>query len=135
MRYANTFIYVFQFEYVFMYMFSYGNELYQNNVRLLPGLLARFLYTLHIIDTPYTPEEIEEGEKVILSGALKTLDELNDPNKKTQRKKVLRAVKEKLKQQTGCVWQTREGKDDAFYMCITHKQIVRMVDGVKPTHD
>ena len=72
-KYLNSWIYVLQFEYVFQYMFSFNTEIYQDRISFIPGLLARLLWRVGVIKTPFTDEQIEEGEKIVLSGALKTL--------------------------------------------------------------
>ena len=131
-KYLNSWIYVLQFEYVFQYMFCFNTEIYQDRISFIPGLLARLLWRVGMIKTPFTDEQIEEGEKIVLSGALKTLDELNDPKKVWDREKEAKKI---IKQRKSCVWQAREGKDDMFYMCLTHKQIVKMVDGEQPKHN
>ena len=134
MKYQNTYIYVMQFEYCFQYLFSTGSDIYQQHVFFLPPVWKRILYRLGLIKKLYSEQQLEEGEKIILSGAMESLDKLDDPKFRAERRKANKVAKEKNKS-AGCVWQAREGKDDMYYMCLTHKQIVRMQDGVKPRHD
>ena len=134
MKYAGTFIYVFQFEYVFMYLFHFNGEIYQNHFSLIPNLSARFLWKLRMVDSPFVSEQLEEGEKIILSGAMKSLDELNDPKAKIKQDESNKLAKHE-KELNKCTWQAREGKDDKYYFCLTHKTAVRMQDGVLPRHE
>lgn len=133
MRYQNTFIWVMQFDYCFQYLFPYGANIYQNHIFLNPPFWKRILYRLGLIKDLYSKEQLEEGEKIVLSGAMKTLDELNDPKAKAERRKANKVAKQQ-KKSNDCLWQAREGKDEPYYMCLTHKQAVRMEDGVSPNH-
>ena len=134
MRYLNTYIYIMHFEYVFMYLFTHGNEIYQNRVTLTPNWFTRLAYKLGIVEVPFSKEQLEEGEKIALSGAMKTLDELNDPKKVWEKNKESEKLSRQVKKSNNCVWQATEGDDDMYYICITHKEIVRMVEGVQPSH-
>lgn len=134
MRYQNTFIYVLNFDYCFQYLFSTGSDIYQNHILLLPPSWKRILYRLGLIKELYSKDELEEGEKIVLSGAMKTIDELNNPKIKAERRKTNKIAKQE-KKSNDCLWQAREGKDEPYYMCLTHKQIVRMEDGVQPRHN
>ena len=135
MKYLNTFIYVFQFEYVFMYLLPFNHEIYQDRISLVPNWLTRLAYRIGAIEVPYSKEQIEEGEKIALSGAMKTIDELNDPKKVWERQKEAEKMAKQVKRLDNCVWQATEGKDGMYYSCLTHKEIVRMVDGVQPKHN
>ena len=134
MKYQNTFVYVMQFDYCFQYLFPYGPDIYQNHIFLLPPIWKRVLYRVGLIKDLYNREQLEEGEKIVLSGAMKTLDELNDPKARAERQQANKAAKVQ-KKVNNCIWQAREGKDDMYYICLTHKQIVRMVEGEQPKHN
>ena len=124
-----------QFEYVFMYLIPYGNEIYQNRVILVPNWFTRLAWRLGTIEVPFSKEQLDEGEQLALSGAMKTLDELNDPKKVWEKRKEAEKMAKQVKKSDKCVWQATEGKDDMYYMCLAHKEIVRMVDGVQPKHN
>lgn len=134
MRYQNVYVYVLNFDYCFQYLFPYGAEIYQNHIFLNPPVWKRILYRLGLIENLYSREQLEEGEKIVLSGAMKTIDELNDPKAIKERRKLNRKTKKenKLKE---CLWQTREGKVSPYYLCLVHKKTVPMVDGVQPKHN
>ena len=134
MRYLNTWIYIMQFEYVFMYLIPHGNEIYQDRITLVPNWFTRLAWRLGMIEVPFSKEQLEEGEKIALSGAMKTLDELNDPKKVWEKRKETENIAKQVKKSNDCVWQATEGKDGMYYECLTHKEIVPMVDGEQPEH-
>ena len=124
-----------QFEYVFMYLIPHGNEIYQDRITLTPNWFTRLAWRLGRIEVPFSKEQLEEGEQLALSGAMKTLDELNDPKKVWEKNKREAEVAKQVKKSNDCIWQATEGKDDMYYLCLTHKEIVRMQDGVQPKHN
>ena len=134
MKYQNTFIWIMQFDYCFQYLFPHGSDIYQNHIFINPPVWKRIFYRFGMIKNLYTKEQLEEGEKIVLSGAMKTLDELNDPKAIEERRKDNKVAKLQ-KEVNDCLWQATEGKDDMYFMCLTHKQIVRMVDGEQPKHN
>ena len=136
MKYGRYFIYVMQFEYEFQYLIPHGSDIHQDRITMLPRLDKRILWRLGLIKTPYNKEQVEEGETILLSGAMKTLDVVTDPKYKKEKRKKVRDLQEarSRKRKAGCLWQTREFKEGAYYMCLTHKEIVRMKDGVNPKH-
>ena len=79
MEYADTLIYVMQFEYIFLYLFSWENEIFMNRVTMKPRILKRMLWRLGLIKTPYSQDELEGCEKVMLSGAVDSIDILKTP--------------------------------------------------------
>ena len=141
MKYRDTFIYVFQMDYTFMYLFSLNNEIYQNRIELVPPVWKRILYRLGLMKTLYTKEQTEEGGKIVLSGAVESLDKLSDPKLKAEHRKAKKALKRKFKEakdSNECIWQAQEGLQEGqsimHYVCLTHKEIVKMEDGVQPKH-
>lgn len=80
MAYESTFIYIIQFQYAFQYLFVWNNEIYQQHVFLKPELWRRVLWRLGFIDTPYTKDMLDQGEQVVLSGAIKSIDVLKNIN-------------------------------------------------------
>ena len=140
MKYQNRNVYIMNFDYCFQYLFSHGSDIYQNHIFITPPIWTRILYRLGLIKNLYTRETLEEGEKIILSGAMKTIDELNDPVAQAKRRKDIREAKAQNEariaqiERTECIWQARESKDDMFYLCLTHNIAVKMEEGVKPKH-
>ncbi len=137
MKYGRYFIYVMQFEYEFQYLIPHGSDIHQDRITMLPRLDKRILWRLGLIKTPYNKEQLEEGETIVLSGAMKTLDTITDPKyKREKRKKIKELHADRVKvRKAGCLWQTREFKEGAYYMCLTHKELVKMEDGVAPIHE
>ena len=129
-----------QFEYCFQYLFSHGSDIYQNHIFITPPIWTRILYRLGLVKNLYSRETLEEGEKIILSGAIKTIDELNDPTAQAKRRKDIREAKAKKEAEarqnkpTECIWQAREAKDGMYYLCLTHNIAVKMEEGIKPKH-
>ena len=145
MRYENTFIYVMQFGYKFQYLFSWNGEIYQNNTTIKPTLRNRikvFLGKETKASEVYTPEQLEEGEKVMLSGAMESIDKLisDGRNERQEKKKQQRDIEKaernvEIRSKEKCVWQTTEAKEGAYYWCLVHGVAVKLQDGVKPIHD
>lgn len=74
MPYNGTYIYVFHYLNMFQYLFSLDNKIYQDHIFLRPTFFRRIL---SVFKKPlYTQEELEYGEQVMLSGAMKSLDVL-----------------------------------------------------------
>ena len=78
MAYADTYIYVMQYGSLFQYIFCFNKEgdLHQDHVLLKAPLWRTVLHRLGVLDNEYTVETMEEVEKILLSGAMKSLDEL-----------------------------------------------------------
>lgn len=78
MAYAGTFIYVMRYGSLFQYVFCFSEEgdLHQDHVTVSAPLWRKVLFSIGILDNIYTTETIEEVEKILLSGAMKSLDEL-----------------------------------------------------------
>lgn len=137
MEYRGTFIYVMQFEYVFQYLFAWEDwEIFQNNVVLLPRRWERILWKLGFLKDVYTKKQLEEGEQVILSAAMTTIDEISSPGYRTKRKKAEQAAqaRQTMLQKTDCIWQAHETKDGMHYQCVVHGESVPMRDGEKPSY-
>ncbi|KKN30972.1 hypothetical protein LCGC14_0828660 [marine sediment metagenome] len=136
MRYGKSFIYILQFEYIFQYLFSHEGEVHQDRLEVFPGFFKRVLWRLGIIKNLFTKEQIGQYETAVMCGAMEKIDKLNDPKyKKERRKKTeqLQSARDKLRLKS-CMWQTRVFKDKPYYYCLTHKEVVRMKDGVAPVH-
>lgn len=78
MAYADTFIYVMQYGNMFQYMFCFNQngDLHQNHVIASAPLWRRILHACRLLESAYTVDILEEVEKILLSGAMKSLDEL-----------------------------------------------------------
>lgn len=83
MAYEDTYIYVFLFpkDYVFQYLFVYNGELYENHIMgIRPPLWRRIAYKIKLLKLQdlYEREMLEQGEQVLLSGAMKSIDALKE---------------------------------------------------------
>lgn len=134
-EYNDVFIYVMQFANVFQYLFAWNGEIYQNHVIITPDWKRRFLSKLGL-QSYYNKEQLEEGEKIILSGAIKTIDKLllQYPSSGSRREKVFKKEKKKNAKKK-CVWQARIIDKEKYWVCLTHGKIIKMEDGVKPSHE
>lgn len=79
MEYNGIYIYVMQFGSVFQYLFSHEGQIYMQHVVARPHMLRWLLWKLRFIkaDTPYTKDQLEDFEKLMLSGATLSIDTLN----------------------------------------------------------
>ena len=140
MKYEDRFIYVMQFGTVFQYLFAEDGDVYQNHIIYHPNWLTWGLWKLGLRASPYTPHEVEEGEQIILSGAMATIDKIRDPNfvkddpavqQKEQAQKLAKA-----RGVDTCMWQSRQAHDGSFYyMCLTHGKAIKMKEGEAPVHE
>ncbi len=140
MRYEDRFIYVMQFDTTFQYLFAEDGEVYQNNIVYRPQWFRWILWKIGARSTPYSPHEISEGEQVILSGAMETIDKIRDPNfvkdDPATRQKNAAQREAHEKGDAKCLWQSREANNGEFYyMCLRHGKAVKMVEGEIPQHD
>ena len=120
MAYANTFIYVLQFNYTFQYLFAWNNEVYRQEVVLLPGLLRRLAWRVDLVQSPYVQQQLEQGEQIILSGAMSSIDMLVKDKSGSQRRKAEKAHNKKILRGK-CQWQARANNEGApIYLCLTH---------------
>lgn len=127
MAYENTFVYVLQYNYTFQYLFAWGNEVFRQEIILRPRLLRRMAWRLGLVSIPYNTNQLEQGEQIILSGAMKSIDLLKKDKKGYHRK---RAEKKRLEK---CSWQARadeEGKP--IYFCLTHNAVAEFEED--PSH-
>lgn len=117
-----------------MYLFPHNNEIYQNRVSIAPNWFTRLAWRIGAIKIPFSKEQLEEGEKIVLSGAMETIDRLSDPKAIAERRKAKKAIKKKMKESKDCVWQAQEIKDGMYYFCLTHKELIPMEDNIRPNH-
>ena len=96
MRYKETFIYVMQFEYVFQYLFAWNNEIYRDEVRLGPKWWKRWRRI------QYSKDHMDDGEQIVLSGAMITIDKLYEEGMHTRQSKRSRERQlKKIEKKTG----------------------------------
>ena len=126
-EYKNCTIYILQFHTAFQYLFLFQNEIYQRHVILTPRLIPRILWWIGRWETPYSKDEMRDGEEAILSGALTSIDALTDPKNVPVNRK---------NPKDECIWQTREHEITgvASFYCIEHSKWVEWKDGQKPFH-
>ena len=142
MKYEDTFIYVMQFDKVFQYLFSWNGEIYQDNLTLEPSFLNNLKYQLGLRKSPFTIDELEEGEKAVLSGAMLSIDKIIENGGKTRqfakkKEKQVAEIEQDIVDRSGqpCVWRAIDMTECFYYECLTHGMLVKMKDGEKPTHD
>ena len=74
MEYRDILVCVFQYQTMFQYLFAYKGEIFQDHLFLKPTLRNRFL---HLFGKPlYSKQDLDYGEQVALSGAMRSLDAL-----------------------------------------------------------
>lgn len=78
-------IYVMNFDTVFQYLFIYNNEIYQDHIIYKPTFFRWFINIIGITERPYTREQIEEAEKMVLDGAVKSIDTLKSPKEQSKK--------------------------------------------------
>lgn len=135
MEYKDYRIYIMQFGRVFQYLITDREKnLYQDHITLTPSLLNILKHKLHLLPVPYTKDEMETGEQVVLAGAISSVDAMADGERKAI--KISRTLN-KNKKSKDCLWQAVTGDNGALaYQCLTHPgNIVQMTDGEKPFHD
>lgn len=142
MRYEGLFIYIRQYETTFEYLFALHGDIYTNTVDLKPQWNMWLQWWVGRIPIPYTGEELEDGEQLILSGAMETIDRLKGEGKLTrqasnQKDKEFEKVKKdrEAKKDMECMWQSRETKGGWYYICLVHGVATKIKDGEKPSHD
>lgn len=136
-KYKDVFVYITQFSNIFQYLFSWDGEIFENKITLKPSIWRRIAYVLRL-SSIYTPKQVGEGEKIILSGAIRSIDAIiaKGPNNRAENRRIQKAKNK------DCVWQTRvievqDGKnikEEGHYLCLEHGIVVKMEEGVKPNH-
>lgn len=139
MRYEDRNIYVMQFSDVFQYLFAEDGDVYQNHIFYRPDWFRWVGWKLGFCEL-YTPTQIEEGEQVILSGAMATIDKIGAPGfvKDDPEARQKEAAQKQAREQGDqkCLWQSRQANNGEFYyMCLRHGKAVRMKEGEVPKHE
>ena len=80
MSYEKTFIYILQYNFTFQYLFAWQNEVYRQEIVMTPKIYSwrRWAWWLGRLKCPYTQEQLEQGEQIVLSGAMKSIDSLKE---------------------------------------------------------
>lgn len=82
MEYSGYVIYVLNFGYVFQYLFADSKRnIYQDYVLLTPQFKNKIKHMLGMIASPFSQDDIDYGEQVVLSGAMKSIDALIEKEK------------------------------------------------------
>lgn len=109
-EYNNYQIYVMQFGWVFQYLFANSDgDIHQDNVILKPSLLRRVVAFLQG-KSAYTEEDLKAGEEAVLSGAMASIDMLDEPVNRKARKR-----QKKVAANAKCMWQTINADHDPHY--------------------
>lgn len=143
MEYEGLMIYIMQFANAFQYLFAVDGDIYQNYIEMKPSFKQKFLYKIYRAPSMYTPDQLDEGEKLILSGAMETIDKLKAEGKFTRqasktRTRDIEKIKEHKKKvkDVPCEWQALETTDGFYYRCLIHGDKVKVgEEGDKPHHD
>ena len=133
MWYDKTYIYVLTYEYTFQYLFAWKNEVYRNETTIVPVWKSwrRWASWLGWINSPYSKDQLDQIEHVVLSGAMKSIDLLMKDGSGAKRRK---AEKKASKSNKDCQWQARKDKDGKpIWLCLTHNKTVPF--GKNPRHD
>lgn len=73
-------IYVLNFGRIFQYLFVFDNKIYEDHIIYKPSFLKTLLWKMRIVNL-YTQEQVENAEKMILDGAVKSIDKLLNKEK------------------------------------------------------
>lgn len=126
MGYEGTQIYIAHFGNIFQYLFSWGNEIYQQHIVVTVPIWREVANRLGILPL-YTLADLEGAEQAMLSTAMDSIDLLKKVQKK--REKVAKSDRK-------CMWQVRVAEDGVpLYKCLYHNVEVPMGEkGVMPRH-
>ena len=123
-----------QFQTEFQYWFCLRNELYQQHVIIKPVLWRWILWTIGILDLPYTEEEMYSAADALLSSAIKSIDELLAMSPEQARE-----AREKKRKNPKCIWMARrigQGEEEKVFMyCVLHNIYSHSSDVTNPYHD
>lgn len=137
MEYKGYMIYVMHFNYVFQYLFAdkKGQNIFQDHVIVKPTLVNLIKNKLGFAVSPFSKQDLETGEQLVLSGAMKTIDALvyGDKSHPMEVKESSRPV---IKRDGKCTWRAVTLEDNATmaYQCVLHGDIVPIVEGEEPNH-
>lgn len=142
MKYRDIFIYVMNIGTFFQYQFSINGEIYHDYIVVKPKFLWNLKWKLGRVDSPFSIEEFDRLEEVLLSGAVTVIDTLISGGILTKRElkkkeNQIKAIEDDIIDRSGksCMWRAIETKQGFYYECLTHGMMVKMADGQKPVHD
>ena len=137
MEYERHQIYIMQFGKIFQYLFAdKSGSIYQHYISVPANPFRLLKYHLGLAQTPFSMDEIEVGERIVLSGAMTSIDALITKEKiKTRELKEVSQVVNKLKKNPDCMWRAIEIDKVMKYQCLAHDMIVDIVDGQVPVHE
>ena len=125
-EYKGCKIYILQFGDAFQYLFILRNEIYQSHA-FYPRSWWRLIgYWLGIFAHQYNKEQMESGEEIILSAAIKSIDKMTKPG-------AARVAKRARAEAGDCTWQIRDSGSGNVHYCLTHKEIAP-ISNEKPKH-
>lgn len=136
LEYEKHWIHIMQFQNVFQYLFAdkKGN-IYQQYITIPYNKLHFIKYKLGFKERPLSDEDMEIGEKVMISGAMTSIDALLD--KQHEEVKNFEKVAEEINAggNKECNWMATEIDDAMKWQCLNHGVILEMTDGVLPHHE
>lgn len=137
MEYGRYWIHIMHFENVFQYLFAdkKGN-IYQHYITFPANPLRWLGFKMGLRETMFSIEEMELGEKLVLSGAMTSIDAVIEKEERT--KKELREASKivnSLKKDKRCMWRAVEMENGMNYQCLIHDVYVPMKDGEIPAHE
>jgi len=136
MEYSGTFVYVLQYNFTFQYLFAWNNEVYRQEITMKPVWHSwrLWLWRFGLLDHPYSEYQGQQGELVMISGAMASIEKLKDDVDGSQRRKAEKRARKKVETNGECQWQARADADGApIFLCLVHNKSSLLQDN--PKHD
>lgn len=133
MKYDETYIYILNYDFTFQYLFAWNNEVYRQEIVVIPAWhsLRRWAWWLGWIKSPYSKDQLDQSEQIILSGAVKSIDLLKLDSSGVKRRTT---EKKARKLNSKCQWQARaDDNGKPIWLCLTHNKTAKF--GKNPCHD
>lgn len=137
MEYEGYWIHIMHFGKIFQYLIATKKgEIFQHYISLPPSFIRLAKFKLGISKELFSTDEMELGEKIILSGAMATVDKLNETEEKaTMEMKEASKIVNSLRKDKRCMWRALEVEGIKSYHCMNHDVVVPMEEGKIPAHD
>lgn len=135
MGYEGTYIYLLQYNYTFQYLFAWNNEVYRQEINVTPRWSSwyKLMWIFGRREFPYSQDQIDQSEQVILSGAMKSIDLLRQDKSGIKRRQTEKKAKNNSRD-TKCQWQARADEDGKpIFLCLTHDKVAPVNDN--PHHE